>query len=186
MSNKDLHIITTRLEGFISLKPSGKYNNCRIGFTLSQGEFETFEEEYANALHWGAQKIKEKTPGARITHEAQPWGEDGCIKYSYGNPDPGPEDSKKPDFLWVSGPDNLRFDLSENVREGTKVQLAIRLKPYVFGNKVGLSLRVVAGKILSLVSQGQAPEPVSAKEAADLFGAGPVADPVADDSDIPF
>ena len=35
MSNKDLHIITTRLEGFISLKPSGKYNNCRIGFTLT-------------------------------------------------------------------------------------------------------------------------------------------------------
>jgi hypothetical protein len=185
MSNKDLHIITTRLEGFISLKPSGKFNNCRIGFTLSQEEFEAFEAEYAKALVWGAQKIKEKDPKARITHEAQPWGEDGCIKYSYGNPDPGPEDSKKPDFLWVAGPDNLPFDLSEAVREGTKVQLAIRLKPYVFGNKVGLSLRVVAGKILSVVSQGQAPEPVTAEEAADLFGAGPGASPE-DDDNIPF
>lgn len=179
-------IITTRLEGFISLTPSGKYNNCRIGFTLSQEQFEQFEAEYNKALSWGAPKIREKTPGARITNEAQPWGEDGCIKYSYGNPDPGEGDSKKEDFLWVTGPDNLPFDLSQMVREGTTVQLAIRLKPYVFGNKVGLSLRVVAGKILQVVSQGQAPEPVTLKDAADLFGAGPVAEAEADDSDIPF
>ena len=182
MSNKDLHIITTKLEGFISLKPSGKFNNCRIGFNLSDEEFETFEAEYERALVWGATKLAGK---GRIGHDPQPWGEDGCIKYSYGNPDPGPEDSKKPDFLWVYGPDNLPFDLSETVREGTKVQLAIRLKPYVFGTKCGLSLRVVAGKILSVVSQGQAPEPVSAAEAADLFGAGPVATAEEDD-DIPF
>jgi hypothetical protein len=178
-------IINAKLEGFISLKPSGKFNNCRIGFTLSQDDFEKFEAEYANALEWGATKIKEKDPKARITHEAQPWGEDGCIKYSYGNPDPGPEDSKKENFLWVTGPDNLPFDLSTPVREGSKVQLAIRLKPYVFGNKVGLSLRVVAGKILTVVSEAQAPEPVTAEEAADLFGAGPAVDPEEDD-DIPF
>jgi len=181
MSNKDLHIITTKLEGFISLKPSGKFNNCRIGFNLSDEEFETFEAEYERALEWGATKLAGK---GRIGHDPQPWGEDGCIKYSYGNPDPGPDDTKKPDFLWVHGPDNLPFDLTETVREGTKVQLAIRLKPYVFGTKCGLSLRVVAGKILSVVSQGQAPEPVSAEEAADLFGAGPV--PAAEDDDIPF
>jgi hypothetical protein len=179
-------IINAKLEGFISLKPSGKFNNCRIGFTLSQEDFEKFEAEYASALDWGAKKIREKDPKARITHEAQPWGEDGCIKYSYGNPDPGPEDSKKPDFLWVTGPDNLPFDLATPVREGSKVQLAIRLKPYVFGNKVGLSLRVVAGKILTVVSEAQAPEPVTAEEAADLFGAGPAVDPEEGDDDIPF
>jgi hypothetical protein len=182
MSNKDLHIITTKLEGFISLKPSGKFNNCRIGFTLSDAEFETFEDEYVNALQWGADKLAGK---GRIGQDPQPWGEDGCIKYSYGNPDPGPYDSKKPDFLWVEGPANLPFDLSTPVREGTTVQLAIRLKPYVFGSKCGLSLRVVAGKIVKLVSQGEAPEPVSKEEAASLFGAGPVAAPE-DDDDIPF
>lgn len=180
MSNKDLHIITARLEGFISLKPSGKFNNCRIGFTLNDEEFELFEAEYARALEWGATKIK-----GRVGHDPQPWGEDGCIKYSYGNPDPGPEDSKKPDFLWVTGPDNLPFDLETPIREGTQVQLAIRLKPYVFGSKCGLSLRVVAGKILKAVSQGDAPSPVTAEEAADLFGAGPAGEPE-DEDDIPF
>jgi hypothetical protein len=182
MSSKDLYIITTKLKGFISLKPSGKFNNCRIGFTLSDEEFETFEAEYEKALVWGATKLAGK---GRIGYDPQPWGEDGCIKYSYGNPDPGPEDTKKPGFLWVHGPDNLPFDLTETVRAGTKVQLAICLKPYVFGAKCGLSLRVVAGKILSVVSQGQAPEPVSAEEAADLFGAGPVA-VAEEDDDIPF
>jgi hypothetical protein len=185
MSNKDTIVITTRLEGFISLKPSGKFNNCRIGFTLSDEDFQRFEEEYAKALEWGATKIK-----GRVGHEPQPWGEDGCIKYSYGNPDPGPEDSKKPDFLWVTGPDNLPFDLETPVREGTEVQLAIRLKPYVFGQKCGLSLRIVAGKILRLVSAGEAPPPVTPDEAADLFGTGPLdADGALDgleDDDIPF
>lgn len=180
MSNKDLHIVTTKLEGFISLKPSGKYNNCRIGFTLNDEQFQLFEAEYARALEWGAAKIT-----GRVGHEPQPWGEDGCIKYSYGNPNPGPDDSKKPDFLWVHGDDNLPFDLETSVREGTTVQLAIRLKPYVFGSKCGLSLRIVAGKILKLVSQGDAPEPVSKEEAAELFGASPVAVPE-DDDDIPF
>jgi hypothetical protein len=174
-------IITTKLEGFISLKPSGKFNNCRIGFTLSDEDFNAFEEAYTEAMAWGRTKLAGKS---RITEEPQPWGEDGCIKYSYGNPDPGPEDSKKEDFLWVSGPDNLPFDLETPVREGTTVQLAIRLKPYVFGNKVGLSLRVVAGKIVKLVSQGSAPEPVTAKEVADLFGSGPVAE--AEDEGLPF
>jgi hypothetical protein len=185
MSNKDLHIITTRLEGFISLKPSGKYNNCRIGFTLTDEEFAAFEDEYSKALEWGAAEITKKDKSARVGHDPQPWGEDGCIKYSYGNPDPGPEDSKKPDFLWVTGPDNLPFDLETPVREGTKVQLAIKLKPYVFGKKCGLSLRVVAGKILQVVSQGEAPAPVTADEAADIFGTGPVGAPEEDD-DIPF
>lgn len=178
-------VLTTKLEGFISLKPSGKYNNCRIGFTLSDEEFEKFEAEYTKAIEAGTAEITSKHPGSRVGVEAQPWGEDGCIKYSYGNPDPGPEDSKKPDFLWVHGPDNLPFDLSTMVLEGSTVQLAIRLKPYVFGKKVGLSLRVRAGKIISVVSKGQAPPPVTADEAADLFGAGPVGAPEADD-DSPF
>lgn len=176
--SKDLHIITTRLEGFISLKPSGKFNNCRIGFTLNDEEFEAFEGEYARALEWGATKIK-----GRIGHDPQPWGEDGCIKYSYGNPDPGPEDSKKPDFLWVTGPDNMPFDLETPVREGSKVQLAIRLKPYVFGSKCGLSLRVVAGKVLKAVGHNEAPESVTQEEVANLFGAGPVDD---EGDDLPF
>lgn len=177
--------ITTTLEGFISLKPSGKFNNCRIGFTLTDEEFEEFEDEYTKAIELGTQEILTKTPGARVGQDPQPWGEDGCIKYSYGNPDPGPEDSKKPDFLWVHGPDNLPFDLETPVREGTKVQLAIRLKPYVFGKKAGLSLRIRAGKILNVVSRGEAPKPVTADEAADLFGSGPEGDTVEAD-DIPF
>jgi hypothetical protein len=178
-------VLTTRLEGFISLKPSGKYNNCRIGFTLSDEEFDKFEAEYTKAIEAGTAEIISKYPGSRVSVEAQPWGEDGCIKYSYGNPDPGPEDSKKPDFLWVHGPDNLPFDLSTTVYEGSTVQLAIRLKSYVFGKKVGLSLRVRAGKIISVVSKGQAPPPVTKDEAASLFGAGPVLEPEAND-DIPF
>jgi len=183
MSNKDLHIITTKLEGFISLKPSGKFNNCRIGFNLTDEEFEAFEAEYAKALQWGATKLAGK---GRIGQDPQPWGEDGCIKYSYGNPDPGPDDSKKPDFLWVTGPDNLPFDLDTPVREGTTVQLALRLTPYVFGTKCGLKLRVVAGKILKAVSQGEAPEAVTADEAADIFGVGPVAAAQEDGNDILF
>lgn len=183
--SKDIKIITTKLEGFVSLKPSGKYNNCRITFTLPDEDFETFEEEYSKALAWGTPQIK-----GRVGHDPQPWGEDGCIKYSYGNPNPGPEDTKKPDFLWVVGPDNVPFDLGTPVREGTKVQLAIRLKPYIFGSKVGLSLRIVAGKILNLVSAGDAPAPVTADEAADLFGTGPddadTGNEVPEEDDIPF
>lgn len=184
MSHKDF-IITTRLEGFISLKPSGKFNNCRIGFTLSDEEFEQFEAEYQKAIDSETKNLLAKAPGTRVGTDPQPWGEDGCIKYSYGNPDPGPEDSKKPDFLWVTGPDNLPFDLETPVREGTTVQLAIRLKPYTFGKKVGLSLRIRAGKILKAVSIGEAPAPVSTKEANDIFGSGPASE-APDADDIPF
>lgn len=183
MSNKNIHVITTKLEGFISLVPSGKFNNCRIGFTLSDEDFDKFEAEYEKAKVWGANQLK----GKRIGYEPQPWSEDGVIKYSYGNPDPGPDDSKKPSFLWVVGPDNLPFDLSTPVREGTKVQLACRLKPYVFGSKVGLSVRIVAGKILEVVSQGgNVDEPLGVDEVADIFGTSGSAAPIPDNDDIPF
>ena len=181
-NTKDLHVITTTLEGFISLTPSGKFNNCRIGFTLDQDTFDLFEAEYANSLVWGASKLAGKS---RIGQDPQPWGEDGQIKYSYGNPDPGPEDSKKEDFLWVIGPDNKPFDLETIVRAGTKVQLAIRLKPYVFGTKCGLSLRVVAGKILEIQPFNEVPESVTAADVASIFAANPVVE--APDSDgLPF
>jgi hypothetical protein len=186
MAHKDF-VITTKLEGFISLKPSGKFNNCRIGFTLTDKEFEEFEAEYEAAVASETAALLAKTPGARVGQDPQPWGEDGCIKYSYGNPDPGPEDSKKPDFLWVHGPDNLPFDLETPVRSGSIVQLAVRLIPYTFGKKVGLSLRVRAGKIIKAVSVGEAPPPVSSKEAADIFGSTPLSEGYEDDDDdVPF
>jgi hypothetical protein len=180
----NLLIVTTELEGFINaLRPSGKFNNCTISFRLSPEDLEIFDAKYQAGLAWGAKQLD----GKRHTQELPKWEEDGFIKYSYGKADPEPGFTSKPSFLWVDA-DNKPIPLDTPLRAGTVVQLAIDLKPYIFGTKVGLKFTIKGARVLKAVLLGQAVDvEVDESNVADIFGA-PVAagEAVEASSDMPF
>ena len=137
-------IITTTLEGYINaLKPSGKFNNCTIGFRIPEEELPKFDAVYEQALEWG----KNKMAGKRFTAELPKWDESGMVKVSYGG------DSSTPMFPWIDT-DGVPVDIDTQVWKGTLVKLIVDLKPYVFGSKVGCSFKVRGAQILKLVSSG--------------------------------
>ena len=137
-------IITTSLEGYINaLVPSGKFNNCTIGFRIPEEELPKFDAIYEQTLKWG----KTQMDGKRYTSELPKWDENGFVKVSYGG------ESTSPMFPWVDT-DGVPIDLDTQIWKGTVVKLIIDLKPYVFGPKVGCSLKVRGAQILKLVSGG--------------------------------
>ena len=155
-------IISTKLSGYINaFKPGGKFENCCFSFTIPEQDLDYFEEQYQKALTWGANKLNNK----RHEKALQKWDEQGLVKYSYG----GPEQSA-PLFPWVDAK-GVPVDQSLDIREGTVVRLAIQTKPYVFGNKVGLALKVVGAQIIKAVTgSGSDSGPLDADEVANLFG----------------
>ena len=137
-------IITTSLEGYINaLVPSGKFNNCTIGFRIPEEELPKFDAIYEQTLKWG----KTQMDGKRYTSELPKWDENGFVKVSYGG------ESTSPMFPWVDT-DGVPIDLDTQVWKGTVVKLIIDLRPYKFATKVGLSLKVRGAQILKLVSGG--------------------------------
>jgi hypothetical protein len=85
--------------------------------------------------------------GKRFSAELPKWDEEGFIKVSYGG------DSSTPMFPWVDT-DGVPIDLDTQIWKGTVVKLIVDLKPYVFGQKVGCSVKVRGAQILKLVSGG--------------------------------
>jgi len=137
-------VITTTLDGYINaLKPAGKFNNCTIGFRIPETELPKFDATYEQALEWG----KNKMAGKRFSAELPKWDDSGFVKVSYGG------DSSSPMFPWVDT-DGVPVDLETQVWRGTVVKLIVDLRPYVFGQKVGCSLKVRGAQILKLVSSG--------------------------------
>jgi hypothetical protein len=137
-------IITTSLEGYINaLVPSGKFNNCTIGFKVPDEYLTKFEDAYQKALEWG----KNKMAGKRFSAELPKWDEEGFVKVSYGG------ESSTPMFPWVDT-DGVPIDLDTQIWKGTVVKLIVDLKPYVFGQKVGCSVKVRGAQVLKLVSGG--------------------------------
>jgi hypothetical protein len=186
---------TTTLEGFINaLQPGGKFNNCTIGFTIPAATLVEFEDAYKRALEWGTAKMA----GKRHTQELPKWDDAGFVKISYG----GPETSH-PMFPWVDT-QGVPVPLDTDVRAGTVVNLIVDTKPYVYGNKAGLSLKVRGAQIVKLASgNGGDSGELSAEDVAALFGttdgfksgapsfepsqaAVEAAGSVADDDDLPF
>lgn len=137
-------IITTTLEGYINaLKPSGKFNNCTIGFRIPEEVIPEFDAVYEKALEWG----KNKLAGKRFTCELPKWDEEGLVKVSYGG------DSSAPMFPWVDT-DGVVIDPDTPIWKGTVVKLIIDLKPYVYASKIGCSLKVKGAQVLKLVGSG--------------------------------
>lgn len=137
-------IFTTTLDGYINaLKPAGKFNNCTIGFRIPEEKLPEFDAVYQQALEWG----KNKMAGKRFSAELPKWDESGFVKVSYGG------DSQSPMFPWIDT-DGVPVDLDTQVWKGTVVKIVVDLKPYVFGSKVGCSLKVKGAQILKLVSGG--------------------------------
>ena len=135
-------VITTTLEGYINaLVPSGKFNNCTIGFRIPDDYLDKFEASYNQALELG----KNKMAGKRFTAELPKWDEEGMVKVSYGG------DSTSPMFPWVDT-DGVPIDLDTQIWKGTVVKLIVDLKPYVFAQKVGCSVKVRGAQVLKLVS----------------------------------
>lgn len=165
------YVIQTRLEGYINaFKPAGKFNSCGFSFTIPEQDLAHFEGEYEKALAYGATKFA----GKRHEKALQPWDEEGFVKYQYGgsekDKDTGVEKPRKAGlFVWVDSKGVPVRDL--DLREGSVVRLAITVKPYIFGNKVGLSLRVVGGQILKAVTgSGSDAGTLDEAEVAGLFG----------------
>jgi hypothetical protein len=154
-------IITTKLEGYINaLKPSGKFNNCTIGFRIPEEVLEKFDAAYEQSLEWG----KNKMAGKRFTTELPKWDEEGMVKVSYGG------DSSSPMFPWVDT-DGVPLDLDTQIWKGTIVKLIIDLRPYVYATKVGCSLKVRGAQVLKLVSSnGSDSGGLDESEVASLLG----------------
>lgn len=154
-------IVTTTLEGYINaLKPSGKFNNCTIGFKIPEEQLPEFDATYEKALEWG----KNKLAGKRHTCELPKWDEEGFVKVSYGG------DSSAPMFPWVDT-DGVAIDLDTPIWKGTVVKLIIDLKPYVYASKVGCSLKVRGAQVLKLVGSGGSDSGgLDEAEVASLFG----------------
>jgi hypothetical protein len=154
-------VITTTLEGYINaLIPSGKFNNCTIGFRIPEEELPKFDAVYEQALEWG----KNKMAGKRFTSELPKWDESGLVKVSYGG------DSNTPMFPWVDT-DGVAVDLQTQIWKGTVVKLIVDLKPYVYAQKVGCSFKVKGAQIIKLVSSGGSDSGgMDETEVAALFG----------------
>jgi hypothetical protein len=107
-------VFATTLEGYINaLVPSGKFNNCTIGFRIPDELIPKFDEQYENALEWG----KNKLAGKRSTAELPKWDESGFVKLSYGG------DSNNPMFPWVDT-DGQPIPLTTQIWKGTKVRMS--------------------------------------------------------------
>ena len=154
-------VITTTLDGYINaLIPAGKFNNCTIGFRIPEEELPKFDAIYEQALEWG----KNKMAGKRFSAELPKWDDSGFVKVSYGG------DSSNPMFPWVDT-DGVAVDLTTQVWKGSVVKLIVDLRPYVFGQKVGCSLKVRGAQILKLVSSGGSDSGgLDETEVAALFG----------------
>ena len=155
-------IFTTTLDGYINaLKPGGKYNNCTISFKIPSDLLPTFDEQHEKCLAWGANKL-----GGRRHEKALPkWDEDGAVKVSYGG------DSTHPMFPWVDTEGNP-IDTDTPIWKGTVVKLIVDVRPYVFGQKAGSSLKVRGAQVIKLVSSGGGSDAgeLEAEHVAALFG----------------
>lgn len=159
MSNR--FVITTELDGYINaLKPGGKFNKCTIGFRIPAGDLEAMNESFESGLKWAETKA-----GKRVSKELPKWDESGYVTYNYAG-EQGP-----PMFPWVDC-EGKEIDLETDIRKGTQVRLIIDLKPYIYANKVGVSLKVKGAQVLKLVTGNGAVDSgdLSADEVAALFG----------------
>ena len=155
-------IFTTTLEGYINaLIPSGKFNNCSISFRIPEELLPSFDEQHDKCLAWGANKLN----GKRHEKALPKWDEDGLVKVSYGG------DSSAPMFPWVDT-DGNPVDLNTQIWKGSVVKLIVDLKPYVYGNKAGSSLKVRGAQVIKLVSSGGGSDSgeLEAEDLAALFG----------------
>lgn len=155
-------IFTTTLEGYINaLKPSGKYNNCSISFKIPSDLLTEFDAQHERCLAWGANKLD----GKRHEKALPKWEEDGTVKVSYGG------ESTSPMFPWVDT-DGNPVDLDTQIWKGSVVKLIIDLKPYVYAQKVGSSLKVRGAQVIKLVSSGGGSDAgeLESEDVAALFG----------------
>jgi hypothetical protein len=155
-------IFTTTLEGYINaLKPSGKFNNCSISFKIPPDLLTEFDSQHEKCLAWGANKL-----GGKRHEKALPkWEEDGTVKVSYGG------ESTSPMFPWVDT-DGNPVDLDTQIWKGSVVKLIVDLKPYVYAQKVGSSLKVRGAQVIKLVSSGGGSDSgdLEIEDVAALFG----------------
>ncbi len=160
-------IITATLEGFINaLRPGGKFDNCTISFKIPPAELQEFDECFEKCIAWGVKTLKDKKVSERKIEKAAPkWEENGLVKYNYAG------DDNPPMFPWVDAKGEP-IDLGISIWKGTVVRLIIDLKPYIYGNKVGCSLKVRGAQILKLVSSGGGSDAgdLSDEEVTNLFG----------------
>lgn len=154
-------IITTTLDGYINaLKPSGKFNNCTIGFKLTADQLEEFDKKHGKCLEWAANKFN----GKRHEKALPKWDEEGYIKYSYAG-----EDSP-PAFPWVDAKGNL-IPHNTQIRSGTVVRLIVLVSPYIYGNKGGSKFRILGAQVIKLVTQGGSDAgSLDSDQVASLFG----------------
>jgi hypothetical protein len=162
MSNRFL--INTELEGYINaLQPGGKFNKCSIGFRIPSKELEQMTENFESGLKWA----ETKAAGKRVSKELPKWDDEGFVSYNYGG------EQGAPMFPWVDS-EGKELDINTDVRKGTKVRLIVDLKPYIYGNKIGVSLKVKGARVLELVTGNGAVDSgdLSAPEVAALLGIG--------------
>ena len=155
-------IFTTTLDGYINaLRPSGKFNNCTISFRIPPELLATFDEQHDKCLAWGNHKLN----GKRHEKALPKWDEDGLVKVSYAG------DSTHPMFPWLDT-NGDPIDLDTPIWKGTVVRLIVDVRPYVYGNKAGSSLKVRGAQVIKLVSSGNGSDAgeLDEEDVAALFG----------------
>ena len=155
MANR--YIFTTTLKGYVNVvRDAGKYNNRHFGYQIPADVLEQVEADRKELLKWVRKKQGLKRPHVNLA----PWFVEqnsvdgsGKVKYTYGEGDGSGK--SKPEPIWM---DRDRNELDQVQREqitaGTKVELVVDQKPYVFGHEgkgfIGTSLKVVSGRCLDI------------------------------------
>lgn len=157
---------TTTLEGFVNVyEDSGKYNTRGFHFTIPADSLAKIEEDRIDLINW----IKSKE-SKRLGDGVPVWGDDGKVKYNYGQGDGSRKAIPEPVFVDATGVP-IEKSVLRDVRKGTKVNIIFQQKPYAYGS-FNTSVRVVGVQIIELATGNGSVDSgdLSVDEVAGMFG----------------
>lgn len=157
---------TTTLEGFVNVyEDSGKFNTRGFHFIIPADSLAKIEDDRIDLIN----SIKSKE-SKRLGDGVPVWGDDGKMKYSYGQGDGVRKPIPEPVFVDSTGVP-IEKAVLKDVRSGTKVNILLRQKPYAFGS-FNTSVRVIGVQIIELATGNGSVDSgnLSAEEVAGMFG----------------
>lgn len=164
MSNR--YTFNTTLEGFISIaEDGGKFNNRTFAFKIPAAELEKINADRLELIDW----IKSKD-NKRLPEGLPAWGDDGLVKYTYGEGDGSRKPKPAPIFVDAEG-EVCSKETLRSVRKGTKVRVILQQKPYGIGT-FNTSIRIVGVQIIELATGNGAVDSgdMTVEDVVALFG----------------
>ena len=109
-------------------RDGGQWNNQVFSYQLTDDQHDQIHGDRWELIQWVKTKTKAKRP-----YEIPPqWDDSLVVKYSFSSEQP----DRQPEFVDAVGAP-LTQEALESLKAGTKVNLTIDQKPFVFGTQVG-------------------------------------------------